>query len=212
MRPQEHPLQLTLQEPSTELEGARPGPRAPPRTLHPPVPSARCLAVPCQCPSSRTISSTPELRSCVPPCCCLALQVALLTPEPQAWLGCLPSTASSPKVCFPSCAPVSLASTSKPCPFMCSHRGFLGSGAEPCHQLPICWGGGGRIWEADAAGQSLAWLPLPAPLPLGPAGGGPSALCRGLIFRAIHPLWRAGSCSAFACGTPCEPSMEVVSG
>lgn len=47
-----------------------------------------------------------------------------------------------------------------------------------------------------------AWLPLPAPLPLR-QGWGDLVLCaEGLIFRAIHPFWRAGSCSAFACGTP----------
>lgn len=190
MRPQEHPFQLMLQELSTDLERARPGPRAPPRTLHPPVPFAPCLAAYCQHASSRTISpSNPEWRSCVPPRCCLALRTALLMPEPQAWLGLagLPSTASSLKVCFPSsCAPQSL----QPAPLSCfpscaATVGFFAVGqnrATSCPSAGAEAGGFGR-WMLQVG--PTARLPLPAPLPLGQAWGD-LVLCASL--RAIRPF------------------------
>lgn len=64
----------------------------------------------------------------------------------------LPSTTSSLKVCFPSsCAPQSIPPAPPSCfPSYVATVGFFAVGQESSHQLPVRWGGGGRIWEVDA--------------------------------------------------------------
>lgn len=59
----------------------------------------------------------------------------------------------------------------------------------------------------DAVGRSCSTAASPCPAARGAGVGGPGAPCRGLIFRAIHPFWRAGSCGAFACVTPQASSL-----
>jgi len=183
VRPQEHSLQFTLQELSTELEGARPGPRAPPRTLHPPVPSARCWSAHCQRPSPHTISpSNPEWGSCVPPRRCPALRAAPLMPEPQARLGWSSFNRFKPGGVFlPPALPGLQPAPLSPFPSCAATVGFFAAGqnrAAGCAST----GQSGRLWEVDAAGRSRGKAAWPCPASHGAGGGGPGDLGRALLI------------------------------